>query len=96
MQSDPLAQGYIIVYGGKYGKRNEVKAKIADIKANLKNRRLSANRVTFIDGGFRENLSVELWLMEKGKSPPIPTPTVDAKDVKLKGLARIINSSCMY
>jgi hypothetical protein len=94
INSDPLAHGYIIIYGGKHGRRNEVKAKIARVKANLRGH-VMPDRVTFIDGGFREKLSVELWLGEKGKSAPIPTPTIDSKDVKLKGIARIYNEPCM-
>jgi hypothetical protein len=94
LDSDSLAHGYIIIYGGKYGRRNEVKAKIAKVKANLRSI-LLLNRIKFIDGGFRENLSIELWLGESGKSAPIATPTVDSKDVKLKGFAAISNSPCM-
>lgn len=85
-RDEPLAQGYIIVYGGKNGKRNEAKARLAKFKAYLINARgLSPERITTIDGGFREKLSVELWLTEKGKSAPAPSPTVKLEDVKLKG-----------
>jgi hypothetical protein len=95
LHSDPLAQGYIIVYGRKNGRRNEVKARIASMKASLIMRGVGTKRVTFIDGGFREKLSVEMWLVEKGKNAPVPTPTIEAKDVKLKGFARIYNEPCM-
>lgn len=97
LQAEPLAQGYIIVYGGKRGKRNEAKARAARMKAYLvQTRGLSTNRIFIIDGGFRETISTELWLIEKGKNLPVPTPTVNRKEVRFKGTARIINRSCGY
>lgn len=96
LQADPIAQGYIIAYGGKVGKHNEAKARLAWMKAYLvQNRGISSERVITIDGGFRETRQAELWLIEKGKDAPIPSPTVNKKDVKLKGWARIVNEPCM-
>lgn len=39
-------------------------------------------KVVLLDGGFRENFEIEIWLVPKGATPPSPTPTVDAKNVK--------------
>lgn len=98
VHSDPLLQGYIIVYGGKQGRRNEAKARAARMKAYLVQARgISSSRIFTIDGGFRETLSSEFWLSPKGEDKPIPTPTVDIKDVKFKGTPlRIVNRSCGY
>lgn len=43
---------------------------------------LPKEKVVLINGGFRENLAIEIWLVPKNAFPPEPTPTIDAKDVK--------------
>lgn len=35
------------------------------------------NKFYFIDGGFRENFTVEFWIVPKGVTPPKPTPTLE-------------------
>jgi hypothetical protein len=41
-----------------------------------------AEKVVLIDGGFRENLEIEIWIVPKNAEPPKPSPTVNPKDVK--------------
>lgn len=36
------------------------------------------------DGGFRELLTVEIWIVPAGAEPPALTPTLDGKDVKFR------------
>ncbi len=62
--SNPNLQGYIIVYGGRRGRRSEAKARAARMKFYLvRVRGLDAQRILTMDGGYREELSGELWLM---------------------------------
>jgi len=77
----------IIVYGGKYGKRNEASKTAVKMKQYLVNTRgVDSKQVKAIDGGYRENFSYELWVIPNGAvETPKPTPTVLSKDVKLKG-----------
>lgn len=94
--SDPKVQGYIILYTGKEGKRNEIKAmKSRFINGHYKFVGALPKQIPIIDGGFREQSSIEFWLMEKGKGSPTPTPTVDIKDVRLKGFERIYKNPCL-
>lgn len=94
LQAEPSTDGYIITYGGRSGKRNEAKAVLARLRAYLVQARgINPERVKIIDGGFKETLTTELWIFERGKGSPALTPTVDRKDVKLKGRA-IIRDSC--
>ncbi len=93
---EPKAQAYVIIYGGKNGTHNEVKATIARVNSHVRFLRISPKDISIIDGGFREKLSIELWLYEKGGNPPIPTPTVEAKDVKLRGFTKVSKYPCGY
>jgi hypothetical protein len=96
LYSEPKAQAYVIIYGGKNGTHNEVKARMARVNSYVRFLRISPKDISIIDGGFREKLSIEFWLYEKGENPPIPTPTVEAKDVKLKGFTKISKYPCGY
>ena|SRR2546421_11093737 len=85
LQSNPAFTGYIIVYGGREGRRGEAKARASRIKDYLvKSRGLDSNRLMTIDGGYMEYLSVDLWVLPRGASAPPLAPTVQPKDVKFK------------
>lgn len=89
------SHGYIIVYGGRRGKRNEAKARAARMKYWLTYiRRLPSRRIVTIDGGYREEQTSELWMVLPGAPAPTPTPTVKVEDVKLKGRVGIRGYSC--
>lgn len=95
LQNDPEAKGYIIVYGGSRGKRNEAKARLARMKYYLEHSRgVKPGTLTVIDGGYRETLMGELWIARTGDSIPKATPTVAAKKVRLKGTAKVRGYSC--
>lgn len=71
-------------------KRGEAQNKAKSIIFYLtKWRKLSKERLVLINGGFRENYGVELWIARKGIGQPKPTPTLEEKDIKFrKGKAR--------
>lgn len=95
LRNDPNAQAYIIIYGGRRGRRNEAKARAARMKFYLtKIQGLNEKRITTIDGGFREELSCELFITQPGQQPPTPVPTVDLKDVKFKGKVKVRGYNC--
>jgi hypothetical protein len=82
LQNDPTAQGYLIAYGGRRSKAGEAKKAAARAKTYLvKKRGLTAQRLTTVDGGYREESSYELWLVPPGAQPPQPTPNVDPSEV---------------
>lgn len=85
LQNSPGTLGYVIVYGGRYGRHSEALARASRIKAYLvENRGLDANRIVKINGGYRESLNVELWVFPHDASAPPLTPTLQLKDVKFK------------
>jgi len=95
LENHPNLVGYIIIYGGRSGRRNEAKARAARIYYyQVHSRGIARKRVVTIDGGFRETLMGELWLSQRGGTIPMATPTVRPEDVKLNGRARIVGYNC--
>ena len=94
-QKTPNSQVHIIVYAGRRGRRNEALARAARMKFYLvRNRGLPRNRIVTLDGGYRENLTIELWLVSSGDTRPLPTPTLRPSDVIIKGRVRIRGYYC--
>ncbi len=95
LNGNPDSTGYIVVYGGRKGKRDEAKARLARISYYLeKNRGLAPVRFVTVDGGFRESLMGELWIVDPGDEPPVPAYTVADRSVRLKGRAKVRGYSC--
>lgn len=56
---------------------------------HFKYRNFPSDRYLFISGGYRENYTVELWVVPTGAEPPKPTPTANEikyRKGKLKGI----------
>jgi hypothetical protein len=84
LQNDPGAQGYIIAYSGRRARANEAQARADRAKDYLVNTRgIDAGRIVTVDGGAREELTVELWIVPSGAAPPTASPTVDASEVQI-------------
>jgi len=86
LQADPTAMTYVIAYGGRtsrIGQADLLGARARDYLAA--NRGIDQSRITVINGGFREEDCVELWIIPSGATPPQPTPTVQAGDVRPAG-----------
>jgi hypothetical protein len=82
LKADPTVQGYLITYGGRRSQAGEARKAAARAKTYLvKKRRLNAKRLATVDGGYREEASVELWLVPPGAQPPQATPNVDPSEV---------------
>jgi hypothetical protein len=80
--NDPGVVGYVFGYGGRRARRGEAARRIERAKNYLTAARaIPAGRVVTIDGGYREELTVELWVSPKGVSPPQTVPTVDPGEV---------------
>jgi hypothetical protein len=83
LQNDPTATGYLMVYGGRQSSKKEIETIVNRAwDYLLTNRRIDARRILPQAAGYRENLTVELWLVPDGAALPDATPTVDPKDVK--------------
>ena len=81
LQNEPTFSGYVIIYGQRVGHSADVSRTIRATRDYFRLRRYDSSRVTIIDGGFREEGRVEIYLIPPGVEPPKPTPTVDKKFV---------------
>ncbi len=83
LQSDPTAQGYIIAYGGRTSSAGETEKWAIKAKSYLTQLRgVDAGRIVVLDGGYREQPAIELWIVPSGATPPTATPTVDPGEIK--------------
>jgi len=83
LQTDPTAMTYVIAYGSRTSRIGQ--ADLLGDRARdylTANRGIDQSRITVINGGFREEDCVELWIIPSGAVPPQPTPTVQAGDVR--------------
>ena len=84
LQNDPTAQGYIVAYGGRRGRAGEAQARADRAKDYLVNTRgIDPSRIVTVDGGYREDLTVELWIVPTGAQAPPNSPTVDPSEVQV-------------
>lgn len=88
LQNDPTLQLHVVIYGGRLGPREQVQRRAEFIKNYLvQTRGMELERIITIDGGYRDELSGELWLSLKGTNPPVATPTIDKTYVRIVGQA---------
>lgn len=83
LQNDPTSTTYVIAYGGRTSRIG-----MADLLGTRARDYLTAergidpSRIVVLNGGFREEDCVELWIVPRGATLPQPTPTVQAGDVR--------------
>ena len=83
LQADPTTTTYVIAYGGRTSRIGQ--ADLLGSRAQdylVSQRGIDQSRIVVINGGFREEDCVELWMIPSGATPPQPTPTVGAGDVR--------------
>ena len=82
LQNDPSTRAYILAYGGRMSPLGQVEKLTSRSRDYLTTQRgIDASRIVVVNGGFREEDSVELWLVPSGAAAPKPTPTVQAGEV---------------
>ncbi|HZN08691.1 MAG TPA: hypothetical protein VFB65_17980, partial [Pyrinomonadaceae bacterium] len=85
LQNDPSTRAYIIAYGGRSSPLAQVEILMKRARDYIiEQRGIDAARITTLNGGFREDDSVELWVVPSGAAPPQATPTIQAGEVKPK------------
>jgi hypothetical protein len=83
LQNDPTAATYVIAYGGRTSRIGQ--ADLLGDRARdylVAQRGIDQSRITVMNGGFREEDCVELWIVPSGATLPQPSPTVQAGDVR--------------
>jgi hypothetical protein len=81
--NDPTAQAYVFAYGGRASKPGDAQKAATRVKEYLVTKRgLDAARAFVTDAGFREEPTIELWLVPAGAIPPEATPTIKPSELK--------------
>jgi hypothetical protein len=84
LQHDPSLIGYIIVYAGRSACVGEAKDRALRAKKYLiQTRGIQESRVKWIDGGYREGLTVILQPIPRGAPELTASPTVKPSDVHI-------------
>jgi hypothetical protein len=69
---------YIYAYGGRASRPGDARKAAERAKSYLVGKReLDAASVTIVDGGYREEPTIELWIVPNIAEAPEPTPTVE-------------------
>ena len=83
LQNDPSTTAYIIAYGARSSRAGEANRLGARAREYLTAQRgIDTSRIVVLNGGYREQNCVELWIVPRGATPPQPRPTVQAGDIK--------------
>jgi PEGA domain-containing protein len=83
LQNDPSTTTYIIAYGGRTSRIGLADRLLTRAKEYLVTKRgIDPSRIVVLNGGFKEEDCVELWIVPSGATPPQPSPTVQAGDVR--------------
>lgn len=83
LQNDPSTTSYILAYSGRtspVGQADRLGARARDYIVTQ--RSIDSARVIVLNGGYREEDCVELWIVPRGATPPQPRPTLQAGDAR--------------
>ena len=71
LQNDPTTRAYILAYGGRMSPVGQVEKLMSRARDYLITQRgIDASRLAVVNGGFREEDSVELWVVPSGAAAP--------------------------
>ena len=83
LQNDPSSTTYIFAYGGQTSRVGQADRLGARARDYLVTRRgIDLSRIVVVNGGYREDDCVELWIVPSGATPPETRPTVLPGDVR--------------
>lgn len=84
LQNNQDFRGYVIAYAGRRARADEAQTSANEVKGYLtKKRGVEPKRIVTIDGGHREQTTVELYLLSRDLPPPVPTPTIGTCEVQI-------------
>lgn len=83
LQNDPTATTYLMAYAGRTSRVGQADRLLLRARDYLVTQRgIEASRIITVNGGFREEDSLAVWIVPQGALPPSPSPTVQPGDVK--------------
>jgi len=83
LQNDPSSTAYIFGYGGRTSRIGQADFLTSRARDYIVNQRgIDPARIVVVNGGFREEDCVELWIVPSGATVPQPRPTLQPGDVR--------------
>ena len=79
--NNPKSLGYVFIYCGKTCGNGEVESHFRGIEIKTAWNKFPRDRLVVLNGGYRDTLQVELWIVSEGACPPAPKSTLNIKDV---------------
>jgi hypothetical protein len=77
LHQQPQMKGYVLVYSSKKIPSSSAKLRARHARDYLiRVRHLRPKRIEIVDGGYREQFQIELYILPKSATPPISRPTV--------------------
>lgn len=87
MEKGPDSITYLLAYAGRSACISEAQWRANRAKKYLiEKHKIKDDRIIVVDGGFRENLAIELFLLPRNVCGPFTTPTVRTSDAEIGGL----------
>jgi len=78
LNNNPGAQGYVLSYDGRRDVAGVAREAGERAKAYLVDEQgIHGDRIVTLKGGLKEELTVDLWIVPTGATPPQPEPTID-------------------
>jgi hypothetical protein len=74
-------QVYFMAYAGRTDVRGYASATLRQIRSVAIRSGISGDRLVTLDGGFREQAAFEVWVVPQGAEAPVPSPSINAKDI---------------
>ena len=82
--NEKKAKGYIFVYAGRRTYEGEAAERLLRAKQYLvEKRKMSAERIVTVDGGYKEDLETTLIIAPQDAVPPVPMPTLSPGEIEL-------------
>ena len=95
LKESPDTQGYVIIYAGRRAQAREGSIRAERAKNYLVNQSgVDPSRITAVDGGHREELTVELWFGSRGAPGPYLSPSVSPSEVHIIKDGKMRNNNC--
>ncbi len=85
LQKSPVdSMVYIIAYAGQVARVGEAQARASEAKDYLtQKRQINPRRTVILDGGYRDQAGVELFIITRGQPKPLPSPNVYPGNVQI-------------
>ena len=83
LQNDPTTTSYVFAYGGRTSVIGQADRLLSRARDYLVTQRgIDASRIILVNGGYREEDCVEVWIVPRGATSPQPSPTVQPSEVR--------------